>query len=155
MKKLLLALFLILIMATSAFAVGTVTITASTASVLNQKSRKIITLTWTADSSDHTVPSTTINAVTYEIEGWYLYSGETNPGGTAPTDNYDIVINDADTVDIAGGMLMNRDTSNSEIAAIGLGSGQYPMVRGNLTFVLTNNLVNSATGTCILTFIAD
>lgn len=158
MKKLLLiAILLSLMVATSVFAVGTVTITSTNVTVMNQVTRKIITLSWVADASLHTVPSTTITAATYGIGGWYFYSAETNPGAgaAAPTDNYDIVINDADGVDIAGGMLMNRDTANSEIAAIGLGSGQYPIVRGNLTFVLTNNLVDSATGTCILTFIAN
>jgi hypothetical protein len=40
----------------------------------------------------------------------------TNPGATAPTDNYDIVVNDADGVDVAAGVLANRDTANSEQA---------------------------------------
>ena len=40
----------------------------------------------------------------------------TNPGATAPTDNYDIVVNDADSVDVAAGVLANRDTANSEQA---------------------------------------
>jgi len=39
----------------------------------------------------------------------------TNPGATAPADNYDITIRDKDGVDIAGGALADRDTANSEI----------------------------------------
>ncbi len=103
-----------------------------------------------------TVPSTTITAATYGIEGWYFYSAETNPGAGPPTDNYDIVINDADSIDLAGGLLMNRDTSTTEMVNVALGVlGQYPIIRGDLSFVLSNNLVNSAAGTCILTFIAN
>ena len=40
---------------------------------------------------------------------------ETNPGSTAPTDNYDITLLDADSVDVAAGALLDRDTSTSEI----------------------------------------
>jgi len=158
MKKLLLALFLIFIMAESVFAAtpGTVTITQSTIYVLTQPTRKVITLSWVASVDAATVPSTTITAATYGIGGWYLYSAETNPGAGPPTDNYDIVINDADSIDLAGGLLMNRDTSNTEMVNIALGIlGQYPIIRGDLTFVLSNNLINSAAGTCILTFIAN
>ena len=158
MKKLLLALFLILILAESIFAAtpGTVTITSSTITVQGQASRKTVTLSWVASVDAATVPSTTITAATYGIGGWYFYSAETNPGATAPTDNYDIVINDADSIDLAGGLLANRDTSTTEMVNVALGTlGQYPIIRGDLTFVLSNNAVNSALGTCILTFIAN
>ena len=158
MKKLLLALFLVLIMAESVFAAtaGTCTITQSTIYVLTQPTRKVITLSWVASVDAATVPSTTITAATYGIGGWYFYSAETNPNAGPPTDNYDIVINDADSIDLAGGLLMNRDTSNTEMVNIALGIlGQYPIIRGDLTFVLTNNLVNSASGSCIVTFIAN
>ena len=159
MKKLLLALFLVLILVESVFAItpGTCTITSSTITVQGQQTRKVLTLSWVASVDAATVPSTTINATTYSIEGWYFFSAETNPGAVAPTDNYDIVINDVDGADLAGGLLLNRDTSVTEgPIAIALGNtGHPPVVRGNLTFVLSNNLVNSATGTCILIFLAN
>ncbi len=158
MKRLFLALLLVLLLATSSFAVGTVAITYSNIFVDNQRTRTILTISWVADAAAATVPSTTIPyqvANRYNVMGWYLYSAETNPGSMAPTDNYDIVINDADSVDISGGLLANRDTANSEIVNIGTSSHGYPVVRGDLTFVLSNNSVNSATGTCILTFIAN
>lgn len=138
------------------YGAGTVTITKSDLFVQNVVARKVLTISWVADSADATVPNTTITSITYGIGGWYIYSAETNPGAVAPTDNYDITILDADGVDLAGGMLMNRDTANTEMVGIALGTiGHYPIVRGNLTFTLSNNLVNSATGTCILTFIAN
>ena len=157
MKKLLLALLLILCLASSALAAGTVTITSSTIQVLAQPTRKVITLSWQCEAGAATIPNTTIGAETYGIKGWYFYSGETNPGVTAPTTLYDITILDADGADLAGGVLMNRSATVTEgPTAIGLGStGHPPMVRGDLTFTLSNNSVNAALGTCILTFIAN
>lgn len=159
MKKLILALFLVFIMAESVFAAtpGTCTISSQVITVQNQQSRKILTLSWVASVDAATVPATTITATTYGIEGWYLYSGETNPGATQPTPNYDITITDADGADLAGGMLMDRSaTATQGPVAMALGTtGHYPVVRGNLTFTLSNNAVNSALGTCILTFISN
>ena len=105
MKKLLLSLLLVLALAVPAWAVGTVTITSSNVTVQGNVWRKVITLSWVADAAEATVPLTTITAVTYGIGGWYLYTAETNPGSTAPTDNYNIVLNDADGLDVAGDKL--------------------------------------------------
>ena len=39
----------------------------------------------------------------------------TNPGGAAaPTDDYDVVINDVDGVDVMAGALADRDTADTE-----------------------------------------
>lgn len=48
-----------------------------------------------------------------KIEG-YIVRVVTNPSATAPTDDYDITITDADGVDVMAGALANRDTANSE-----------------------------------------
>lgn len=137
------------------WAVGSVTISASTITVQNEPTRRVITLSWVADASAATVPDTTINAITYEIEGWYLYSAETNPGSPAPTANYDMYLNDADGFDIAGNLLENRHTTTTELVNIGTATHGYPLVRGNITFTLSGNNVNSAVGTCILTLLAN
>jgi len=156
MKKLILALFLVLLFVTSVTAAGSVDISSvSNVSVHNVIWRKIITISWVADSADGTVPSASIVANTYGIEGWYLYSVETNPGAIAPTDNYDIVINDANDYDICGGLLANRNTINTELVNIGNATHGFPIVLGDLIFVLTNNVVNSATSVLILTFVAN
>jgi len=68
------------------------------------------------------------------------------------TINYDIAINDADGLDVAGGLLADRDTANTEIVNMRSSVSGYPMVRGNLSVALTGNSVNSATGTIIMTF---
>lgn len=48
-----------------------------------------------------------------ELDG-QLIKFVTNPGATAPSDNYDITLVDEDGIDVAEGLLANRDTSNSE-----------------------------------------
>jgi hypothetical protein len=138
-----------------AHAAGTVTVSGQDLRVMGEVQRRVVTLSWTADASAATVPDTAIDSSTYGFTGWYLYSVETNPGSTAPTANHDIVINDADGVDIAGGLLMDRHTSTTQLVNIGNAVHGYPVVRGNLTVVWTNNAVNSATGTIILTFIPN
>ena len=144
-----------LLFAPNLFAAGSVTITKEEIVVRHWPNRVILTISWTADASDNSVPDTTISASTYRIKGYFLYSAETNPGSTAPTDNYDISINDADSYDIAGTLLNNRDTSNTELVNMINAGGSYPLVRGDLTFSLSGNSVASATGTCILVFIEN
>jgi len=154
MKRLLLllALFVALMLATNVFAVGTASITGfNTIRVVNSPTRVVLTVAWTDDTAGTTLA---INPVTYGIVGWYLYSAETNPG-TAPTDNYDITLVDADVGDIAGGTLMNRDTITTELVNLGVAPAGFPIIRGTFTFTLSGNAVNNATGTCILTFIAN
>jgi len=106
-----------------------------------------ITFTCTADASDGSFPATATNAAnTAFITGKYLLKATTNPGATAPTDNYDITLTDADGVDLMGGTLANRDTANSEEALPyigGLAYGPQP-ITGALTHTPTGNSVNSA-----------
>lgn len=82
-----------------------------------QRVRKIIG-TWTSDGSGDA------SASTKKIAGRILKIA-TNPGATAPTDNYDITVTDANSLEIfavaiAAQQPINRDTANSE--------QQYPMV---------------------------
>ena len=44
----------------------------------------------------------------------FIVKVDTNPGATAPTDNYDITLTNADSVDVMEGALANRDTANTE-----------------------------------------
>lgn len=49
-----------------------------------------------------------------KIQG-YIVKVDTNPDDTdAPTDNYDINLLNSDSIDVASGNLVNRDTANSE-----------------------------------------
>ena len=110
----------------------------------------IWTLSWVADAAAATVPST---ESTWDFAGLEVQKVVTDPGSTAPTDNYDIVLNDSDSLDVMGGTLANRSTSASQQTRPLLGgAGDYwnSPVRGKLTMVLTGNAVNSATGTVIV-----
>ena len=72
----------------------------------------------------------------------------TNPGSPAPTDNYDITLVDEDGIDVAEGLLANRDTSNSEevypfkevtLAGTGTDRAALPLYHGGpVTFTLAN-----------------
>lgn len=153
MKKLMLALFLVLVMAVSSWAAGTASVTGhDKIHVLREQQRVILTITWVDDTAGTTLA---IDPKTYSITGWYLYTAETNPGGTAPTALYDITLVDADGADIAGGVLLNRSATVTELVNVGTSAAGYPVMRGSVTFTLSGNDVNNATGTLILTFVAN
>ena len=148
-------LCLVLLTPVLSWAVGTATVSRTTIGATNSRPRIVLTIVWAADAGAVAPDALTINAETYGISGWYLYSAKTVPGTPSPTDNYDIVINDTSGFDIAGGKLANRDTTAVEIVNIGTATHGYPIVNGNLSFVVSGNAVNSATGTLILTFVSD
>ena len=103
----------------------------------------VITLTATADASDGSFPAT---ALATKIGG-RIVALETNPGGTAPTDNYDIALTDAEGDDVLQTLGANRDTANTEkVAIVYSGTSLHPIVAGEdvLTLAITNNSVNSA-----------
>ena len=103
----------------------------------------VITFTCTADAADGSFPSTTIDDA---IEG-KLLALETNPGATAPTDNWDVAITDAEGVDVLQGCGANRHTTTSQKAAIVFsGTSLNPPVdkTDTLALVITGNSVNSA-----------
>lgn len=71
-----------------------------------------------------------------------ILSLTTDPGATAPTDNWDVVLNDADGFDLLGGAGANRDTANTERAAV---SNGYVSRLQTTTLVASGNIVNDAT----------
>lgn len=105
---------------------------------------------WTA--SGGTVPAETYgDDRTEQLWSGYIIRVVTNPGDTAPTDDYDITITDAEGCDVMGGELANRDTSTSEQAVPKIGSaygGAY--VEGQLTLNVSGNSVGSATGKVVI-----
>lgn len=109
-----------------------------------------ITVEFTADAADASVPGLVLPS----FEG-FLLGILTNPGSTAPTDNYDIALNDADGVDRLAGAGANRDTSTSELAAalFASSSARLPVaVDDVLTLAITNNAVNSAVGKIVILY---
>jgi hypothetical protein len=102
----------------------------------------------TADAADGSFPATALPA----FEG-RLVQLITNPGATAPTDNYDITLVDVDGADRLQGVGMNRDTANTEQAAVVFsGTALHPVVDAGETLTLTiaGNAVNSATTRIVL-----
>lgn len=124
---------------------GTVTLTHSTLGNLRK-----ITASCVADAADGSFPATALPA----IEG-RLLTLAVNPGATAPTDNYDITLVNQHGTDVLQGVGANRDTSNTEQAAIVYsGTATHPAVdeSDTLTLTIANNSVNSAITVIELTY---
>ena len=103
----------------------------------------VLTFTCTADDTDGGFPATDLIT---KISG-KLLALETNPGATAPTDNYDIALDDAEGHDVLEGKGVNRDTATTEKVSIVRGVAEYSEVSKSdvLTLKLTGNIVNDAT----------
>ena len=104
--------------------------------------RKVV-FTCTADAADGSFPAT---AISIPIEG-RLLALVTNPGATAPTDNYDITLVNQHGYDVLQAVGANRDTATTETAVVVYtGTGTHPAVDegDTLTLTIANNAVNSA-----------
>lgn len=109
-----------------------------------------ILIDWIADAADGSVPDTVLPI----FEG-RLMELTTNPGSPAPTDNYDVTIVDAESVDRLQGVGVDRDTANTETAIpVYAGSTVHPVVSRSdvLTLKLAGNAVHSAAGRIILLY---
>jgi hypothetical protein len=115
--------------------------------------RKVI-LDWTSDDS-----AGTVTAVTKKITG-RLIKTITNPGGTAPSANYDIAITDGEAFDVltnCQNSLLNRHTSSTEEVyhylknadTTPIGIAAFPVVSDILTIAITA-AGNSKTGRLVL-----
>lgn len=107
-------------------AAGTVTKSEVTYSAL-----KKVTFSWTSGTGAEggTASATTAAAFDGLVVGF-----TTDPGLTAPTDNYDITITDADGHDVLLGAGTNRDTANTEHVATGMAG----VAGSRLTLSVTN-----------------
>lgn len=89
----------------------TVTNTAGTTTMTSVQPKgckiAVYTISSTSDASGN------VTATLPNIQG-KLTRVVTNPGATAPTDDWDVVLNDADGLDVFMGKGANRDTANSE-----------------------------------------
>lgn len=111
--------------------------------------RKIV-VDFVGDAATGAIPATVLPV----FEG-RLLELTTNPGATAPTDNYDITLVDAEGIDRLQGVGLNRDTANTESAIpVYSGSTIHPVVSRSdvLTLTFANQSVNSATGRVILLY---
>lgn len=122
---------------------GSVTVTYGAIALNSGAKLKTVTCAITGDAADGSVPNTTLS----NLKG-YLVKVITNPGSTAPTDNYDIKLLDAEdaTADALDGLLADRDTANTEVEL----PAARPVLAGDYTLNVTGNSVNSATTVLIL-----
>jgi len=143
---------ILLLIPSLVWAAGSVT---DSGKVKYSNSVSVLTFTWVGAASGGAVTAT---ASTVPIDG-YVFMVVTNPGDTAPQDNYDLTLKDSDGVDIMGGELTDRDTANSEQAfPLMDGSTDFfgkRFVAGTLTLGVTGNNVNSATGTVVVYISGD
>lgn len=111
---------------------------------------RTITATCTADAADGSFPNTALPV----FEGRIL-SIATNPGATAPQDNYDVTVENQHAHDVLQGLGANRDTANTEVAPIlYTTTGTHPAVDDGdtLTLKIAGNNVNSAQTVVVLTY---
>jgi hypothetical protein len=127
------------------------------ASIGGRGSIRKVLISFTTDDTTGSVACTT-----EKISG-ELIKIVTDPGATAPTDNWDVVLTDEEGVDLSIHMddvaiaaLIARDTANTEETYLPLedtaGTGRvgaWPVVCDKLT-VTVNNAGNSKTGQIIL-----
>lgn len=111
-----------------------------------------ITVDWVSDST-----SGAVSATTKPVYG-ELVRGVTDPGSTAPADNYDVALTDpagADLLGLSHDDLMDRDTANTEHVYFNLKPdattvlAAYPVVADAITISVTN-ADNSKVGRIIL-----
>jgi len=106
---------------------GSVTITYSSHDTI-----KYVQWSWTSDASGDVSGTDTV------VVSGVALRWATNPGSTAPTANYDIVVNDEDGIDIANGGLANRHTSTSEHFIPGGDADPGAAFVGKLSLVVSN-----------------
>jgi len=112
-----------------------------TATELTRSSVKKLTFAWTS-SAGGAADGTSTSAFDGKIIGF-----TTIPDGVAaPTDNYDVVLNDADGHDVLLGAGLNRDTANTEHVTEGSLAG---VANSKLTLGVTN-AGNAKSGTVIV-----
>lgn len=140
---------------------GTITGTATKISspFLNRSEAIIVTLTCTADAVAHTYPATVVNTLpnvlSRNLVGLYLYDVQAYPGVVAPTDATDLTITNEAGIDLLGDKGTNLIDATSKTQTLVGPNGVYApqLITGNITVTISNNLVDSAVVTLVLTFI--
>jgi len=102
------------------------------------------TIDWTAKSTDGSFAQCSLGYPVNGILAWV----ETDPGGTAPTADYDITLTDERGLAIT---VSDRSATATEVAKPTVsGTAQMVPVWGGLKLDIANNAVHSATGKIVL-----
>lgn len=104
---------------------------------------KKYTISWTSDASgDATIAISQMN-------GW-LVKVVTDPGSTAPTDDYDLTLVDENSLDALASTGLNRDTTNTEQVYNVMSGAVVPIfLSGDHTFTIAN-AGNAKVGVAVL-----
>ena len=131
-RMMILAAIVLLLLPSVAVAAGSCAATSTTTR------QNVVVITWTCvgDASNGSFPATAANV---GVRGW-LFAVDTVPGTTQPTDNWDATLTNADSYDLMGGALANRDTANAERAV----PVKTAWVDGAITLTITGNSVTDA-----------
>ncbi len=165
MKKLfilILTLCLLVLVSTSLMAaVGTCTQTLTYTNPSNVNAVRTLTFVCTASADDASYPSTAVSTDNMsQLLGWALISGSSLNGGTGPTASTVITLTTTTEGDILGGAGKTPAAATAALANkfkpyvdSGILVPGFVPITGNLTLVMTGNLVNSAVTTIVLKFI--
>jgi len=157
MKRLIIAMLLVVFVTVTAHGAGTVTVTGPT-KVHN--TQYVVVFTCTADAADGSYPQTDINQdyarMLNDLEGFWLSHVKVTPDATtAPVDDSDLALTVGGT-DILGGNGVDIVDNAVDGYCVPYGSSndaQYPMTVGhNMKLVITGNTTNSAVTVVTLVF---
>jgi len=115
---------------------------------------KKLTITWTMEASTATLTAVdTDSAITAELMGHFAFMCVVNPGTTAPTASYDVILEDSAGADLFGGTLDACSATVTEtffplLAGTAGADGNYGprLINSAITFDIENNSVNAALG---------
>ena len=118
---------------------------------------KILQVQWLSATGGTVSAASTAENVNHTLRGMYCVLAITDPGATtAPTNNYDIAINDSFGCDVFGGALENRASGSAEQCVPTGGNGDLlgpgrPIFTG-LSIAITGNTVAAASGALYVVF---
>lgn len=130
---------LLFMLATSAFAAGTVQ---QTASKLGNTDNWVVAFQWTGDSGTGSVPVTNATGIA-QLQGYLITAVETTPGSPAPSSGYSLAVKDPSGFDILAGAAVSLSATVPESFAA---STAAPPLQGTFSVTITGNAVASARG---------
>jgi hypothetical protein len=106
---------------------------------------------WTIAWTGHTDGTYTSYTTLWNVDG-YVFMVVTDPGATAPDDNYTVALTDSDGVDVMGGEMADCDTANTEQFVPKIGATVYGtrFVKGPLVISIGDNTANGSGGEIII-----
>jgi hypothetical protein len=127
-------------------------------STSGQIDKVMIPIVFTA-ITDATIPSYTLNPTTYTnihstngLKGFYLYKVKTVPGSTGPSNGaWDLDITEANGFQVSRNSFDDRSSTTTQETLPSV----YPIIENTWTVSIGDNVVNAASVTVYLTFVAN